>query len=128
MRDKLMKELVVEEATNLRKNAKQSELNKLNFDNLHSTDQQLCIYGQMTGTCFSDRTTELIQTSCKRVYKSGRGAIGNSKLNGNPTEENRDNYWSPIEVFIDKNENQTNGNNELLVKFLKGEINELKFK
>jgi len=127
MRTKIMKELVIEEANNLRNNATKEELSRLDFSNLNSQNSETCIYGQMTGYCFSKRANELIINSCKRVYIHDDADIYKSKLNGKPTK-NRDDYWSPIEVFIDQDINKKNGNNELLVKFLKGEINELKFK
>lgn len=129
-RHTLMKQLVVEEATKLRKHATKKELQNLDFKNLDSDSTQRCIYGQMTGNCFSERTRDLMNKSCKRVYKTSDWAsIRESKINGELNENIiRNDFWSPIEVFIDQPRNKENGNNELLVKFLKGEINELNFK
>lgn len=129
-RNTLMKQLVIEEATNLKKNAKKSELRNLNFNNLDSSHVNHCIYGQMTGYCNSERSIDLMKKCASRVYKTETAIapIYTSKVNGSPKNLSRIDFWSPIEVFIDNPVNKKNGNNELLVKFLKGEINKLNFK
>jgi len=128
----LMQKLVKEEATNLLKYAKKKELNNLNFERLNPESIFSCIYGQMTGDCFTDRSTKLITKCASRVYKYdsnfGNNTLKNNKINGSPKEEDRDDYWSPIEVFIATKVNQNNGNNKMLVDYLKGERKTLKFK
>jgi hypothetical protein len=123
-----MRQLVIEEATNLKKHATQEELNKLDIKRLFSSQVDLCVYGQMTGICFSERATELMKTCCKRVYNTDAGSVRDCSVNGSPENKNRIHFWSPIEVFIDQYRNQNNGNNEQLIKFLKGEIDVLNFK
>jgi hypothetical protein len=127
-RHTLMRQLVIEEATNLKKHVSKEELNKLNFDRLNSERIDLCVYGQMTGNCFSERATYLMKTCCKRVYHTDKGSVRECSVNGSPENINRSYFWSPIEVFIDQYRNQENGNNEQLIKFLKGEIDVLNFK
>lgn len=148
-RNQVLQELVKREAKNLRKFAISKELQKLEIDELNSTDGTQCIYGQMTGDCFSARASELIEQCCERVYSSNktiRGEIdnnvANSPLNGKPKD--RSSYFSPIEVFIANNSIKDtddwhdekfilgytaadNENNKRLVKYLKGETNRLTF-
>lgn len=125
----LMKQLVIEEATNLRKYATKAELKRLNIKYLNSGDTTKCIYGQITGHCFNYRAEQLIKNCASRVYDNLRNTpIYQSKIKAPVKYLIRGCFWSPIEVFIDQPRNQKNGNNELLIKFLKGETQELNFK
>ena len=125
----LMKQLVIEEATNLRKHASKKELNKLSFNRLHPKNTLLCIYGQIADGCFSLRADELIKKCASRGYHSKSSEeIYDCKINGPIKNLSRSYFWSPIEVFIVQERNQENGNNKLLIDFLKGETNELNFK
>lgn len=125
-----LNDLVKDEARKLKKNAKKGELRKLSFRKLEPTSAIGCIYGQATGSCFSTRATELIEAGCKRVYNRADGLYGvnAAELNGSPKKADRNNYWSPIEVFIAKAGNRLNGNNKVLIDFLKGKTKTLKFK
>ena len=134
---KTINELVIAEATNLKKNATVEELENLNFDKLQTDHSELCIYGQMTGVCISERAIDLIELSCERVFNDKShndgfdgGKMGGIKgeLNGSPLGKGRGYYWSPIEIFIDMPRNKSNGNNKRLVDFLKGVTSELKLK
>jgi len=126
IRDKVMRRLVIEEATKLRNMITQDEANRLNFSKLDSSDLNKCIYGQLSGSCFNNRATELIKACAARVYKndSRHMDLRDSKLNGSPIGLSRNEFWSPIEVFIDQEENICS-NNKNLVKFIKKEIDEL---
>lgn len=55
-----LKEDVKKEAEALRVHATKEELGRLDFDYLDSSDRRYCIYGQMTGNCYSERSAELI--------------------------------------------------------------------
>ena len=127
----LMQKLVKEEATNLLKYAKKKELNNLNFENLDSNDKEKCIYGQITGDCFNNRASILVVKCASRVYvydEEKEDILKNNRINGKPKLEERNRYFSPIEVFIYNKTNQKNGNNKMLVDYLKGERKTLKFK
>lgn len=130
-----MQALVKKEAANLKKNASKEEIGKLRFDLLVPANTNKCIYGQMTGFCYSIRANDLIKNCAERVYKNnGRDYVRELPLNGKPTFLRSDSIWraaqyySPIEVFILQPGNQENGNNERLIKYLKGETKTLKFK
>lgn len=130
-------ELVKQEAISLKANATKAELKKLNINTLDSNESDLCIYGQMTGHCESDRAHILIEKCCERVYKPKYDCelIEEVKLNGKPknlvdlgyTRLLR--YVSPIETFIFHNENVWNEveNNKILIDFLKGKTTEMNF-
>ncbi len=123
--------LVLEEAKNLKKFATKTELDNLDFNRLEPDAPYACIYGQITQeNCYHPRAIELIEKCCSRVYKSGESHQRNGRLscdlNGNPKNSKRSAYWSPIEVFICNPGNQTNGANERLIAYLKGEKRTLK--
>lgn len=116
--------LVMDEAKNLKKFATKEELDRLDIYTLDSNDKTKCIYGQTTGDCMSDRAIELIKKCAKRVYHASPGSPGDSKkLNGSPNKINRRgvayciNYFSPIEVFIDRADIKMNGK---LIDYLQG--------
>jgi len=133
-RTKTMRELVLQEADNLKKHATKEELEKLNILNLQNDHSENCIYGQMTGHCFEERAHELIMLCAPKVYN----VIGQrdwlrdgNELNGPPTKINGrlrgDVYYSPIEIFISQGTNKVLGNNKRLIDYLKGNVKELIF-
>lgn len=54
----------LEEITNLKQYATKEEINKLDFTDLNPNLRYSCIYGQMTGNCWSPRALELITLCC----------------------------------------------------------------
>lgn len=60
---------VINEAIALREYATAEEREKLNFRNLNAGLSMLCVYGQMTGHCHSERAGELIQLCTPRYFK-----------------------------------------------------------
>lgn len=120
-------ELVIEEATALREHATTEEKNNLNFNRLVPDNDYSCIYGQMTGYCFSRRASELIQKSCQKVYTAFKipAYTTEQNLNGTPIGRERHEYWSPIEVFITGKRDDQEELNRRLIQFIKGEIKTL---
>jgi len=120
--------LVTAEAKKIKKLAPY-ELNKLDFNRLNPQSEVECIYGQMTGNCFSARANDLINNACVKFIKdNGRISSSNVIVPNNEENKDRDLHWSPIEVFIAQTRNQTNGNNKKLIAYLKGETKTLKLK
>lgn len=122
--------LVIEEATQLKLSATADELKDLSFDQLDPLNPGRCIYGLMTGDCFSSRAKKLIKKCAKRVYKSDDSVpLRNLQLNGKPNGK-RDiqwsDYFSPIEVFIAQRDNKKNI--KRLIDFLKGKTDTLTLK
>lgn len=131
-----LQKLVIKEATRLKKHATKEELSKLDFDTLHPDHWQRCIYGQMTGDCFSQRAYELILECAPRVYvaplsdSTSCGLEPDGKLNGKPHSIKHhsvrgDYYFSPIERFIYLPGNK--GKTKKLISFLKGKTTKLEF-
>lgn len=136
----VLEELVIAEATNIKKLALKRELKKLDFCNLVPDDHKSCIYGQMTGDCYGERAYELIRKSCTSVvdadYDNFKGELldfnERAKVMGvEKTKEFNDefrySFYSPIEVFITRKRNKKNGNNAKLIAFLRGETDKLDF-
>jgi hypothetical protein len=96
----------------------------------------------MTGDCNSNRAFELIEKSCMRVTDDRNYDLNEAKLNGKPKRSNRISFFTPIETFIglenrlfdDSDDeiyslvNQDNGNNKILIDYIKGKRKTLKFK
>lgn len=61
---------VAKEAVALKKNATKVELGKLEIEELDPNNRHECIFGQITGDCFSARASELIHKCCKRYFLS----------------------------------------------------------
>jgi hypothetical protein len=129
--------LTVIEATNLKANATPEELAKLDFSTLNVDTQDKCIYGQMTGKCYSERATELIILCATEVYK-GREEWRKETVTGlhqtryqlggkpYPVEQRAFEYHSPMERFLFWNRNPK-VNNKILIDFLQGRIDTLTF-
>lgn len=64
-----LKEEVKKEALRLKKTATQEERDRLDFRNLNPLLADQCIYGEMTGNCYSDRAKELFD-KCATPYSS----------------------------------------------------------
>lgn len=122
--------LVKAEAKMLKEHATPKQINKLKFKDLLPDHTEMCIYGQMTGYCFSLAASNLINKCCKQTYNNGKKTFINCTLNGKPhkrTNRESSDFWSPIEVFIAIKNNDMNGNNAALVAYIKGETKTLKF-
>ena len=65
MISKKLKNLVKEEARNLRIHATKDERMKLDFETFDPEHSRRCIYGQMAGDCDSERAIELLNISTK---------------------------------------------------------------
>ncbi len=126
--------LVKDEAKKLKKNATPKELNRLDITSLCGTSSSSCVYGLLTGSCNSERASELIYKCATRVYEvptTYKNAVIDSKLNGKPKIKRHSvsHYVSPIEKFIFINEeNGSKKANEKLIKYLKNETKTLNFK
>ncbi len=132
---------VTKEAIALKQNATQEELSKLSARILDPNNRRRCIYGQMTGDCYSIRAAELIQACAPRYFENdvmpsryehiNRIGIGRIADNANGEQvndflEERTDYWrashfSAIEAYIVWN----NAKSENLIAYLKGETETL---
>ena len=127
--------LVTSEAKALKAKSTQDERNRLDFDTFNPETRNGCIFGQMTGDCNSDRANALILKCAKRVYNSPDtptiNAIEESVLNGPPRKIDYGyriySYFSPIEKFIGQRIPSQKENNKILIDYLKGETDTLKF-
>jgi hypothetical protein len=122
--------LVKQEAKNLKELATKKEIANLKILRLDAHDKTKCVYGQMAKSCFTERAKELIAACAPKLYTGGL-YLSSNYLDGAPStvEDIRDCYhWSPIEVFIYVPSNATNGNNAILIAYLKGQRKTLSFK
>lgn len=115
-----LKELVREEARNLREKATKEELARLDIKTLYPSSITECIYGMITGDCFSDRAVSLIRQCCSQVIEGGSISYS-EEIIGSPIDYKRIEFWSPIEKYITEDE----GNNANLIAYLKGETDTL---
>lgn len=130
MTRKELRKLVREEAYKLKLNAGNGELNNLSFKDLDPSLPNTCIYGQMTGSCWSIRSMELLEkcalpVSCTLSTHSIKGekieeSFGFSPLAYKKESIHRD-YFSAIELYI----MQPWAKNDNLIAYLKGETKKL---
>lgn len=132
MNKKTLVTLVKKEASNLKKRALKKERRLLDFKELNPSSALSCIYGQMTGCCWSTRANQLISNCAERVYNNPVSDLTCGVLNGKPkitsSGDRSKHYFSPIECFICFDGNKKNGNNEKLIDYLKGKTKTLRFK
>jgi len=112
-----LKELVKKEVANLKKFATVKERRRLSFLNLGAESTERCIYGQMTGSCFSERANQLIVKCCEEVLevtkyqwnlcdtvtKTCKPTLDNT-CTGRTLLSGYNTWYSPIEIFISYNE------------------------
>ena len=106
-----LKEAVVKEALLLRKHATKEERAKLDFNELRGDNAYHCVYGQMTGSCYSDRSRELHVLCAKPYSKSVHHYTGylNHKF------EIGNEGVSSLEFYL----NQEGAKNDVLINLLK---------
>ena len=127
---------VTNEAIALRENATRDELNKLSLAVLNPMTEYGCIYGQMTGSCFSEKASDLIVQCCPRYFRSYAvtqyNHFGNVINNANGTKvvnfknarkksSKEDRHFSAIEVYI----TLPNAKLKNLVSYLRKETDKL---
>lgn len=109
MEKELLKQVLIE-ATNLREAITDVERGRLDYSNLITSHIDSCIYGLISGNCFSERARELILKCCKKVLVPEQGEFERVEdcvlSKDNPTELDKKyldrefNYYSPIEKYI----------------------------
>lgn len=129
-----LKILVVTEATKLKSAAADYQLSRLNFDVLDPVSPSQCIYGQMTGGCYSVEAFDLLN-QCAIPYAESiitdadydeydyedealrikRVMAKNFKRSKDSDHISR--YFSPIEFYITLRQ----AKNNVLIDFLKGD-------
>lgn len=128
-REELCK-LVLLEADNIKKNCSEEEISKLDFEHLDPSNPRKCIYGQMTGSCFTERTLDLVvnlPNHFEHIYDYEQENIpldevlnAEATFRFDPIEEHKL-VFSPIEVYITLPE----ADNENLINYIKGISKEL---
>jgi hypothetical protein len=124
-----LKEDVRKEAEALRVHATKEELGRLDFEQLQPSHEDQCIFGLMTGNCYSKRAAELINIcaiSHFDLLPDSIDEVGEFKVD---KEEDfiatrihqRGTTFSAIEAYICLPE----AHNENLIAFLKGETDNL---
>ncbi len=110
-----LKKAVVKEALLLRKHATKEEKDKLNIKTI-SCDIKNCTYGQMTGSCYSDRAFELLKKCAKpwakRCWEGGDISDQRSYTN---IRRHDGRHFSAIEVYL----SLADAKNETLIKLIK---------
>ncbi len=142
-----LKEQVKLEAAALKQHATPSELANLDFNRFNANRTSQCIYGQMTGNCYSNRANELIVQCAQRVYTTDSGCLmpeDIENLNGKPHllegRTRKHYYHSPIELFVainqdtivktlhlDYNQSLVSANTKILLEYLQGHTETLNF-
>lgn len=110
-----LKELVKIEADGIKIYANDAEINKLDFSELDPSEEKFCIYGQMTGSCYSHRAADIISKITKPFshlidnFKPAREVLFDEKL---PFRCD----FTPIEFYIF----QKDAKNENIINYIKG--------
>lgn len=105
----------------LRKHATKEEIRKLDFTKFNPSDEEECIYGQMTGSCYSERAAELYPKKYNDTYCSYFNGSDEKKFIRN-MEINNDQYFTALEVFVTLGYKDQN---KKIMDYLKGETDDL---
>ena len=115
--------LVREEASLISQHATEEEKGRLIFKDLSPGSMYRCVYGQMTGNCFSRRAVELLNLCAKPYTLSPENLIEpKNPEEGFIFEPNcAMRCFSALEYFISRHENKRY-NNAHLIDFIQGRI------
>lgn len=115
------------EVRNIKKHATKKEISRLDYRSLRPQYQESCIYGQMTGDCFSERANYLIGKCAVRYTEEipfNSDAYNEEEIH--LTEEGLGEYatrnYSALELYIFSPEAKS----EHLISWLKGDIKNLR--
>jgi len=109
--------LVREEIENIKTHATPEEISNLDFNKFNPTIISQCIYGQMTGCCFSDRARELQP----KIYNTDLTCIGDTfryikyLLVKGEIQDYKD--YTTLEMYIP----MKGAKNKQIIQYLKGE-------
>lgn len=112
-----LKNLVVDEVTKLKSSILPKEKKNLDINDLDPKTGKSCFYGQLTSSCGSPRSIELLML-CAVPYST---FISNFQP---PQSQFADNWirpFSALEYYCA----QPGANNEIIIKYLKGEVQKL---
>jgi len=109
-----LKVLVKEEAEKLKEFATAGELDELNFLELNPGKLRHCIYGQMTGYCYSIRASDLM-SSCTVPYSFDLEAYTEPPSGAKFFPGAARLFFSPIEFYITRSDSKK----KALIDFLK---------
>jgi hypothetical protein len=108
--------LVQEELDTIKRKATKEEIKNLNFKYFSHSMASCCVYGQMTGSCDSERANELYpKMFCKGI--SGYYQPFSSQNNSKGT------WFTPLEKYLYMVKPPQH---EKLIQYLKGEIEIIK--
>ena len=113
-----LKQRVLEELTLLKQHATTEEISLLNEIDILPGSPSACIYGAMTGYCFSERAHELL-SKCAQPYSESVGVFRPTKMGIKrwmKIREVKETFFSPVEYYI----YQRQKNIPLLTEYLLG--------
>lgn len=108
--------LVQKELDTIKTNATQEEIDSLNLKEFNHTLPDLCIYGQMTGNCDSDRAKELYPKTFDYVADNEYTPFSKQTFK-------KGNEYTPLEKYLYMVHEPKH---KEIIMYLKGQINTIK--
>ena len=107
---------VIAEINHIKSKATKAEISKLDFNHFYYNWYEFCIYGQMTGSCTSNRACGLYPKKYKDLILNDT-SIKNILKKKN-IKKGRD--YTPLELFLFMSTKETDKN---IIDYLKGNTN-----
>lgn len=111
---------VMDEIQNIKDKATKEEISNLDFDRLDIMHNLKCIYGQMTGSCHSERAREITPKEYPSVASSRNEESFTTLKKEDTFNKKAHKRFTALEVYI----TIKNANNKGVIAYLKGEITE----
>lgn len=111
---------VLYEINHIKKHATKEEISRLDFEEFSPERIDKCIYGQMTGDCFSKRAEQLMPKKHDAIFNL---LNGKSKINFiKDMQLNDEQSFTVLEVFVSLNYKDQNAG---IIRYLKGETEDI---
>lgn len=111
--------LVLDELEAIKTKATKEEIDRLDFTTLDVKNNFKCIYGQMTGDCFSKRAKELMPKSFDYLF----GTLGDKDYRFQNQSFEKGESFTALEKYLGMCDSVMH---KKIIQYLKGEIQEIK--
>lgn len=117
-------EEVKKELRTIKRRATPQEKSQLDLSTFNFDDGDHCIYGQMTGDCYSNRAKHLMPKSYSQIFQPSAGVTDlNQRVNYKHLATKKGKSFTALEIYLFDNKSD----HAKIIAYIKGEIKGFKW-